>query len=135
MTDKEFKRLTRAQLIDVIYQLQLQIDKLSEQNSELESELADKRIRLSNAGNIAEASLEINRCFQTAQNAADQYLAEIRILRDEAKAEKQRILDGAREEAIAIIARAKEVDVNYDLEIENILRSYGHGDHENGEKI
>ena len=41
MTDKEFKRLSRAQLIEIIYQLQLQIDKLSEQTQELESELKD----------------------------------------------------------------------------------------------
>lgn len=31
MTDKEFKRLSRAQLIDIIYQLQLQIDELNEE--------------------------------------------------------------------------------------------------------
>ena len=38
MTDKEFKRLSRAQLIEVIYQLQLQIDSLTEQNEKLEKE-------------------------------------------------------------------------------------------------
>ena len=42
MTDKEFKRLGRAQLIDIIYQFQLQVDKLTEQNQELERKLADK---------------------------------------------------------------------------------------------
>ena len=30
MTDKEFKRLSRSQLIDIIYQFQLQVDKLTE---------------------------------------------------------------------------------------------------------
>ena len=74
MTDKEFKRLSRAQLIDIIYQLQLQMDKLAEQNRELERELEDKRLRLSNAGNIAEAALKINDCFNSAQRAAEQYL-------------------------------------------------------------
>ena len=42
MTDKEFKRLSRAQLIDIIYQLQLQIDKLNEEKQLLEGELTDK---------------------------------------------------------------------------------------------
>ena len=41
MTDKEFKRLSRPQLIDIIYQLQLQIDKLNKQNQTLEQELAE----------------------------------------------------------------------------------------------
>ena len=68
MTDKEFKRLSRAQLIDIIYQLQLQIDKLNEEKQELENELADKRLRLSPAGNIAEAALGINNCFRSAQS-------------------------------------------------------------------
>ena len=66
MTDKEFKRLSRAQLIDIIYQLQLQIDKLNEEKQALESALIDKRLRLSNAGNIADAALEINDCFRSA---------------------------------------------------------------------
>ena len=78
MTDKEFKRLSRAQLIDIIYQLQLQLDKVNEEKQELENELKDKRLRLSNAGNIADAALEINNCFRSAQNAAEQYLNEIK---------------------------------------------------------
>ena len=46
MTDKEFKRLSRAQLIEIIYQLQLQIDELTERNKSLEKELTDKRLRI-----------------------------------------------------------------------------------------
>ena len=108
MTDKEFKRLSRSQLIDIIYQLQLQIDKLNEQNQALESKLADKRLRLSNAGNIADAALEINDCFRSAQNAAEQYLHEIKAIRQETEAERQRILAQAQAEAEAIIAGAKK---------------------------
>ena len=108
MTDKEFKRLSRSQLIDIIYQFQLQVDKLTEQNQELERELADKRLRLSNAGNIADAALEINDCFRNAQNAAEQYLNEIKAIREETKAERQRILAQAQAEAATIIANAKK---------------------------
>ena len=36
MTDKEFKRLNRAELIEIIYQLQLQLDELNEQKKALE---------------------------------------------------------------------------------------------------
>ena len=92
MTDKEFKRLSRPQLIDIIYQLQLQIDTLTEQNQELEKELADRRLRLNNAGNIADAALEINNCFRSAQDAAEQYLNEIKALREETEAERQKII-------------------------------------------
>ena len=132
MTDKEFKRLSRAQLIEIIYQLQLQIDKLSEQTQELERALNDKRLRLSNAGNIADAALEINNCFRSAQNAAEQYLNEIKAIREETEAERQRILAAAQAEAEAIIAGAKNTQGDYDSAIEAILKEYRQRHSDNG---
>ena len=124
MTDKEFKRLSRAQLIEIIYQLQLQIDKLNEEKQALESELKDKRLRLQSAGNIAEAALEINDCFRSTQNAAEQYLNEIKAIREETDTERQRILKEAKAEAEAIIAGAKNTQGDYDSAIEAILKEY-----------
>ena len=132
MTDKEFKRLSRAQLIDIIYQFQLQIDKLTEQNKELERKLADKRLRLRNAGNIADAALEINDCFRSAQNAAEQYLNEIKAVREETEAERQRILAQAQAAAEAIIASAKKARGDFDSAIEAILEEYGQSHSDNG---
>jgi cell division septum initiation protein DivIVA len=132
MTDKEFKRLSRYQLIDIIYQFQLQVDKLTEQNQELQRELADKRLRLSNAGNIADAALEINDCFRSAQNAAEQYLNEIKAIREETEEERQRILVQAQAEAAAIIAGAKKTQGDYDSAIEAILKEYGQSHSGNG---
>lgn len=107
MTDKEFKRLSRVQLIEVIYQLQLQIDALTEDNKKLAEELADKRLRIENAGSIAAAALELNNCFQSAQNAADQYLSEIRAIHNETEAQREKILADARAQAAEIIAVAE----------------------------
>ena len=132
MTDKEFKRLSRSQLIDIIYQLQLQIDKLNEQKQALESELADKRLRLQNAGNIADAALEINNCFRSAQNAAEQYLSEIRAMREDAEAERQRILAQARAEADAIIADAQKTHGDYDSAAEAISEECRQSHSDNG---
>lgn len=132
MTDKEFKRLSRAQLIDIIYEFQLQVDKLTEQNQKLEQELADKRLRLSDAGNIAEAALEINDCFRSAQNAAEQYLNEMKAIRDETEAERQRILAQAQAEAAEILSGAKKTYGDYDSAIEAILEEYGQSHSDNG---
>ena len=125
MTDKEFKRLSRAQLIDIIYQLQLQIDKLNEEKEEIKSELADKRLRLSNVGNIAEAALEINNCFRDAQNAAEQYLNEIKAIREETEEERRNILAQAQIEATAIIMGEKNKQDNSDSAIVEFLKEYG----------
>ena len=122
MTDKEFKRLSRAQLIEIIYRLQLELEKVNDEKQLLESELKDKRLRLSNAGNIADAALEINDCFRSAQNAAEQYLNEIKAIREETNTERQRILKEAKAEAEAIIAGAKKKQGDYDSAIDVILK-------------
>lgn len=132
MTDKEFKRLSRAQLIEIIYQLQLQIDKLNEEKQALQNELEDKRLRLQSAGNIAEAALEINDCFRSAQNAAEQYLNEIKAIREETDTERQRILKEAKAEAEAIVAGAKNTQGDYDSAIEAILKEYQQSHSDNG---
>ncbi|MBR0447654.1 MAG: hypothetical protein IIX28_04225 [Clostridia bacterium] len=132
MTDKEFKRLSRAQLIEIIYQLQLQIDTLNEEKQSLESELADKRLRLSSAGNIADAALEINDCFRSAQNAAEQYLNEIKAIREDTEAERERILTQAQAEAAAILADAGRAQSNNDSAIDAILEEIQQGHSDNG---
>ena len=132
MTDKEFKRLSRAQLIEIIYRLQLELDKVNDEKQLLESELKDKRLRLSNAGNIANAALEINDCFRSAQNAAEQYLNEIKAIREETDTERQRILKEAKAEAEAIIAGAKNTQGDYDSAIDAILKEYKQSHSDNG---
>ena len=128
MTDKEFKNLTRAQLIDIIYQLQLEMDKLTEKNQQLEQQLADRRLHIRNAGNLAEAALELNGCFRSAQNAAEQYLSEIRAMHAEMDQERERILAEARAEAQQLLANTKKTDAA----LEAILQEYGQSHTDNG---
>lgn len=124
MTDKEFKRLSRAQLIDIIYQLQLNLDELTTENQRLNAELADKRLRIGQAGNIAAAALEMNSCLRNVQQAADQYLEEIRVLHTETEAQCRKIMEEAQAEAAAIVAAAKRRQGDYELAVEAILKEY-----------
>ena len=132
MTDKEFKRLSRSQLIDIIYQLQLKQEELTADNEKLSKALADKRLRVSKAGNIAEAALEIHNVMQSAQDAADHYLEEIKIrvnheyqrILKEAKEKAADIIKKAQEEADEIVARAKKENPDYDPVVEAILKEY-----------
>ena len=98
MTDKEFKRLNRSQLIEIIYQLQLKQEELTADNERLAKELADKRILVSEAG-------EIHNVMQAAQDAATHYLEELKLRGDE---EYQQILEKAKEDAAAIITKAQQ---------------------------
>ena len=118
MTDKEFNRLSRSQLIDIIYQLQLKQDELVAENEKLIAELADKRIRIEKAGNIAEAAIELHDVMKAAQNAADHYLREVRLRIDEkqeqliksAEIKAAEIVEKAKMEAAEIVAKAGEQD-------------------------
>ena len=125
MTDKEFKRLNRSQLIDIIYQLQLEQEDLVQENRKLKEELADKRIRMHQAGNIAEASLAIHHVMQSAQNAAEQYLEEIRAMQSETREQCQLLLEKAQKEADAIIANAQKAHPSYDATLEAIMKEFG----------
>lgn len=125
MTDREFKRLSRAELIDVIYQLQLQNNELNEEKQALACELEDKRIRLRNAGNIADAAMEIHHVMQAAQDAASHYLEEIRIMRDETEEKCRRLLENARKEADEILAQAKRRNTSNGFELEEIVKEFG----------
>ena len=132
MTDKEFKRLSRSQLIDIIYELQLKQEELAAENERLSKALADKRLRISQVGNLAEAALEIHNVMQAAQEAAEHYLEEVRLRADN---EEQLILSEAKEKAAAILAKAekeaamltvhpKERENEYDSVIDTILNKY-----------
>jgi cell division septum initiation protein DivIVA len=124
MTDKEFKRLSRSQLIDIIYQLQLKQNELEEENRKLKAEVGDKRIRLREAGNIAEASLAMHNVMQSAQDAANQYLEEIRAMKQDTAEACNRILEKAKQEAAAIVARANQKHTVYDSAVDAILKEY-----------
>ena len=118
MTDKEFKRLSRSQLIDIIYQLQLKQNELTAENEKLSKALADKRLRVSKAGNIAEAALEIHNVMQAAQDAAVHYLEEIRIMRKDTEEKCRCLLEKAQKDADHIIAQAKRSNPSYNSELE-----------------
>ena len=130
MTDKEFKRLSRSQLIDIIYQLQLKQEELTAENEKLSKELADKRLRVSKAGNIAEAALEIHNVMQAAQDAAAHYVEEIQIRGDseyqqilkEANDKAAAIMEEAKQAAAEIVAQAKKENPDYDPDVEADLK-------------
>lgn len=50
MTDKEFRRLKRSQLIDIIYHLKKEIEEQKKTIEDLQKQLEDRTIRIQNAG-------------------------------------------------------------------------------------
>lgn len=108
MIGKELKRLSRRELVDIIYQLKKNEEKLQGEIAALEEALQEKRIRISVAGSIAEAATDITQIFSAAQRTADLYLHEIASMKEEARQECAKMLEQAQKQADAIVAQAQE---------------------------
>ena len=74
MTNKELRKLSRAELIDILFELQTQNENLTAENRELAAQLESRQLQITEAGSIAEAALRLNGVFEAAQAAADQYV-------------------------------------------------------------
>ena len=78
MTNKELKRLTRAELLEMLLIQSKEKQRLEEELREARKSLEDRRITAAESGSIAEAALKLNGVFEAAQKAADQYLENVR---------------------------------------------------------
>lgn len=114
MTDKELKRLGRAELIDIIFELQKRCDEYDVKVDMLKKNLEKKELCISNAGSIAEAAIQVNGVFEAAQAAADQYLKSIQAANKnmeariaETEQQKASMLATAKEQADGIVAAAE----------------------------
>ena len=116
MEDSRIRKLTRSQLIEIIYHLQLNLEELENENKLLKEKLEDKRTRLKNAGNIADAALEINDVMESTQKAADMYLDEIREMKKETK-EKEKVKNLANDKMEKLDKKLEELSPKKENEI------------------
>lgn len=78
MTDRELRRLSRAELLEMLLAQAEENEKLRKKLKEAQDALADRRIAIGEAGTMAEAALKLNGMFEAADRAARQYLENIR---------------------------------------------------------
>ena len=118
MTDKELKKLGRVAPLEMLVDMGKRNEELEHENEVLKKLQEEKEIRIQNAGSIANAALELNKVFENAQAAADQYLSNIKQLQkkeeeqantilEEANLKAQWILEQAKKEADQILSNAK----------------------------
>lgn len=107
MLDKELKKLSRRELVDIIYQMKKNEEQLLERIAGLEQNLQDKRIRIAEAGSIAEAAADITDVFSAAQKTADLYLQEIVCMKENAEKESAKMIEDAKQEVERILSDVK----------------------------
>ncbi|MBM6775232.1 hypothetical protein [Olsenella profusa] len=85
MTDKELRHLSRAELLEMLLTQAEENEGLRRRLDEAEQALADRAIEIQRAGSLAEASLRLNKVFAAADQAAQQYLENVRRLAQEGR--------------------------------------------------
>ena len=110
--ERELKRMGKAELVRLAFSQETHIRNLQNRIAEIEKEARDiaqdRRIEISEAGSIAEASIRITDVFEEAQKAADVYLFNIRELEEQHKREVDIRMKEAQDEAAGIVEEARK---------------------------
>lgn len=83
LTDRELKKLSRTDLLELLLAQVQENANLQKQLEEVKEQLQKREIAIDRAGTLAEASLLLNGVFDAAEAAGAQYLENIRRLSGE----------------------------------------------------
>lgn len=101
----ESMNLSKNEMIMVMHDQEQEIEKLKSEVEDLKSRLKDYEIKISESGNLAEASAKVSGLFESAQKTVDTYLENIKKRENEAN----NALDDAQKQAEQIISGAEDV--------------------------
>ena len=107
MTDKELRRLSRSELLEMLIAQAAENDQLKNRLEQAEAQLRDRKIAINNAGSLAEAALSLNGVFQAAEAAAQQYLENIQRISSQQDAISRVIKEQSAKEAAQIRQEAE----------------------------
>ena len=108
MTDKELKRLSRSELLEMLIAQMKENEALQSRLELAEAQLNDRQIAVEKAGTLAEASLSLNGVFQAAEAAAQQYLENIERMSGQQETICRNMQAEAEAKAAEIVREAQE---------------------------
>ena len=88
MTEKELRRLSRRELLEMLITRTMENERLTEELQQARKELSDREFIQERAGSMAEAALQLNGVFEAADRAAREYLETIRRMAEESGSAK-----------------------------------------------
>ena len=99
MTDRELRKLSRSDLLEMLVDLSEELHLVKQQLRSAEEKLNNRQILIEKAGSIAEASLQLNGVFEAAEAASEQYVENLRNLSDRQDEIYRRVEAECREKA------------------------------------
>ena len=116
MTEKEMRRLSRADLLEMLIDQSAELQSVREKLSAAEAALTRREIAIDTAGSIAEAALQLNGIFEAAQASSQQYVENIRLLSERQEAVCAQREQESRERAERMVAEAEKKSADLEKE-------------------
>ena len=107
MVDKKLNKLSRAELLELLLEQTLEVERLRKELETAQRQLEERRLKVKNAGSLANAVLEVNGVVDATQAAAQQYLDNIIEMEKATRRNCIAMLHEAKEEARKIVEKAK----------------------------
>lgn len=107
MTEREVKRLSRAELLEMLLAQSKEVESLQQQLVAAGEKLYQRELLLETSGSIAEAALRLNGVFEAADAAAAQYLENAARREAEAQEKADRLLTDAQAQCEAKLREAE----------------------------
>ena len=135
MTEKDLRRLSRADLLEMLIEQTKEMDLLKARLEKATAMLEKRDIAIDRAGSIAEAALQLNGVFEAAEAAGQQYLENIRSLSErqeavcaererESRAKAEKMVADAQKESERILEAAKAEAQTYWDEVSSRLDAF-----------
>ena len=101
MREKKLNRLSRAELLELLLAQTEKTEQLQRELEQTRKQLEDRNLKLSKAGDLAQAALAVNGVFEAAQEAARQYLENIAAMEEQTRLRCQQMIREAGQKADA----------------------------------
>lgn len=126
MTDKQLKKLSRAELLEMLLMQTNEVNRLNEELSAAKAQLEDRKLVLDQAGDIAQATVGLNRIFQSAQQTAEEYLDHIRQMEERTRERCSRMEEETKAQCDAMLANARNEARQFWTKLQYEVRDYKH---------
>ena len=132
MTDKEFRKLNRAELVDIIYELQKQKEECDARIEDLEAQLAEKTLHIENEARQAAAEAHCNELQKAAEAKVEAMIAAAEVKAaatlNEAEAKAVNMVKEAEARAKTVVeeaeAAAGEKWMQFQRNAENLIKAH-----------
>lgn len=107
MTERELRRLSRADLLELLLAQRRENEQLRCILDQTQAQLADRTIKIDKAGSLAEASLQLSGIFNAAEDSCRYYMDNIRLLSERQSQVCQQMERETKEKCERMVAEAE----------------------------